>query len=169
MSAKPEPESTELPLPLSVLDEIDQICDRFEGAWGRGEAPRMEDYLGAVAEPDRPTLLRELLAADLNARRRRGERPTPADYAARCPEHARRILDLFPAVEPSERLNPLYFLHGFVLESCSKARSPMSTSCELWFCTTARTWSTTRGPTATAGDDPADLLTTCVRIADVLV
>ncbi len=106
MSAKPEPESTKLPLPLSVLDEIDQICDRFEGAWGRGEAPRLEDYLGAVAEPDRPALLRELLAADLNARRRRGERPTPAEYAARCPEHARRIIDLFPAVERSERLNP---------------------------------------------------------------
>ncbi len=66
----------------------------------------MEDYLGEVAEPDRPALLRELLAADLNARRRRGERPTPAEYAARCPEHARRILDLFPAVERSERLNP---------------------------------------------------------------
>ncbi len=32
ISAKPEPESTELPPPLSVLDEIDQICDRFEGA-----------------------------------------------------------------------------------------------------------------------------------------
>ncbi len=106
MSAEPEPESTELPLPLSVLDEIDQICDRFEGAWRRGEAPRMEDYLGEVAEPDRPALLRELLAADLNARRRRGERPTPAEYAARCPEDARRILDLFPAVERSERLNP---------------------------------------------------------------
>jgi hypothetical protein len=36
--------------------------------------------------------------------RRRGERPTYGEYAARYPEHAERILELFPALELIERL-----------------------------------------------------------------
>ena len=39
-------------------------------------------------------------------RRRRGERPTAAEYAARYPELAPRILEFFPALELIERLKP---------------------------------------------------------------
>jgi eukaryotic-like serine/threonine-protein kinase len=46
------------------------------------------------------------LAEEYLRRRRRGERPTPAEYAARFPEHAARILELFPALELMERLKP---------------------------------------------------------------
>ncbi len=46
------------------------------------------------------------LAEEYLHRRRRGERPTPAEYAARYPEHAARILELFPALELIERLKP---------------------------------------------------------------
>jgi serine/threonine-protein kinase len=46
------------------------------------------------------------LAEEYLSRRRRGERPTPAEYAARFPEHAARILELFPALELMERLKP---------------------------------------------------------------
>ncbi len=56
-------------LPLDVLEQIDQVCGRFEAAWESGDRPRVEDYLGAVAEPYRPALLRDLLAAELAARR----------------------------------------------------------------------------------------------------
>jgi serine/threonine protein kinase/tetratricopeptide (TPR) repeat protein len=42
------------------------------------------------------------LAAELNARRRLGEQPTPAEYAARCPEHAERISDVFLDLELCE-------------------------------------------------------------------
>src|SRR5271157_4758582 len=46
------------------------------------------------------------LAEQYMRRRRRGERPTPAEYAARYPEHAAEILDLFPALELIEGLKP---------------------------------------------------------------
>jgi eukaryotic-like serine/threonine-protein kinase len=46
------------------------------------------------------------LAEQYLHRRRRGERPTPAEYAARYPEHAARILELFPALELMEGLKP---------------------------------------------------------------
>ena len=100
MSAQRTPDRTALP--LAVLDQIDRICDRFEAAWEAGEPPRIEEVLGQIAEAYRPALLRDLLAAELNARRRLGEQPTPAEYAARCPEHAERISDVFLDLELCE-------------------------------------------------------------------
>ena len=46
------------------------------------------------------------LAEEYLRRRRRGERPTAAEYAARYPEHAARILEIFPALELIEGLKP---------------------------------------------------------------
>src|SRR5580658_814124 len=46
------------------------------------------------------------LAEEYLNRRRRGERPTAAEYAARNPELAARILELFPALELMEGLKP---------------------------------------------------------------
>jgi len=48
----------------------------------------------------------DALAEEYLKRRRRGERPTRAEYAARYPEHAARILELFPALELIEGLKP---------------------------------------------------------------
>ncbi len=48
----------------------------------------------------------EPLAEEYLKRRRRGERPTAAEYAARHPELAERILELFPALELMEGLKP---------------------------------------------------------------
>jgi hypothetical protein len=38
---------------------------------------------------------------------RRGEQPTPSEYAERHPEHAGEILELFPALARIEQLRPL--------------------------------------------------------------
>jgi serine/threonine protein kinase/WD40 repeat protein len=46
------------------------------------------------------------LAEQYLLRRRRGEHPTPEEYAERHPELASRILDLFPALEVIEVLKP---------------------------------------------------------------
>jgi serine/threonine protein kinase/WD40 repeat protein/tetratricopeptide (TPR) repeat protein len=46
------------------------------------------------------------LAEEYLSRRRRGERPTHLEYATRYPEHAARILELFPALEFIEGLKP---------------------------------------------------------------
>ncbi len=48
----------------------------------------------------------ERLAEEYLRRRRQGERPTAAEYAARYPDLAGRILDLFPAREWIEGLVP---------------------------------------------------------------
>ncbi len=84
-------------LPLSQLERVVGTCDRFEAAWQAGRRPRIEDYLGDLPEPERPALLRELLAIELECRRRCGEQPTPREYWARFPGDSDRINAAFGA------------------------------------------------------------------------
>jgi WD40 repeat protein len=63
----------------------------FERAWKAGPCPRIEDFLGETSESERPTLLRELLAVELELRRGRCERPGPEEYRVRLPDCAALI------------------------------------------------------------------------------
>src|SRR5262245_22067369 len=67
--------------PRMRVHRLDEACDRFEAAWRDGQAPRIEDYLAFVDERERPSLLREMLALEVELRQRRGERPTPQEYS----------------------------------------------------------------------------------------
>ena len=49
----------------------------------------------------------ERLAAEFLDRRRRGENPSPFEYAERCPELAAQIVEFFPALEVMEGLKPV--------------------------------------------------------------
>ena len=86
-------------LPLDVLDRIDRACDRLLATWEGGGRPRLEDYLGAVAAEYRPALLRDLLAAEIDARLRRGERPERREYGDRFPGDAELIEVIFAEPE----------------------------------------------------------------------
>src|SRR5262245_25480511 len=48
----------------------------------------------------------ERLAAEFLDQRRRGENPSPSNYAARFPELAEQIREFFPALELMEGLKP---------------------------------------------------------------
>ena len=86
-----EPIAHKQPTPESSIDQIDQICDRFEATWKSGPRPRMEDYLDGVAEPTRTSLFQELLAVELEYRRAAGEQPATTDYSRRFPRYAGEI------------------------------------------------------------------------------
>jgi serine/threonine-protein kinase len=73
------------PLPIGVLDRIDRICDRFEASRTEVEPLTIEDLLGEVGAAHRHALLRDLVASELDARGRRGERPEPREYYERFP------------------------------------------------------------------------------------
>ena len=70
-------------LPLSVLQQIDQVCDSFEAAWNAGVRPRIEDYLDASTIQERTELFRELLAREIELRKKAGESPDLAEYLGR--------------------------------------------------------------------------------------
>src|SRR5262245_42823024 len=120
MNGETRPESTALP--LDVLDQIDRICDRFEAMWEAGERPRVEDYLGGVDEPYQPYLRGDLLAAELAARRRRGEHPEPHEYQDRFSGEAALIVAAFgsppmPISRPHSRIR-----RAVRLETCRSCK-----------------------------------------------
>jgi serine/threonine-protein kinase len=85
------PASDDNLLPLDVEEKVDEICDRFEGAWKQGRRPRIEDYLPALEEPGRSALLRELIKVDIVYRRRGSENPTAEEYQDRFPTLASSV------------------------------------------------------------------------------
>jgi serine/threonine protein kinase/tetratricopeptide (TPR) repeat protein len=83
---------------------LNELCARFEAAWKAAgpldPEPQIEDFLAEADDPERADLLRRLVVLDVEHRRRRGGRPTPAEYEARFPDWSGR---LFPgAIHPAE-------------------------------------------------------------------
>jgi serine/threonine-protein kinase len=74
------------------------VCADFEADWLAGRRRRLEDLLTEAAEVDRPALLRRLLTLEIVVRSRRGEEPTPQEYAGRLPAHGALIDEVFAAV-----------------------------------------------------------------------
>src|SRR5207244_2121472 len=62
-----------------LAEQVDATCDRFESAWkaagAMSERPKIEDYVEALAAPERPILLRELVLLDVHYRRLHREDP----------------------------------------------------------------------------------------------
>src|SRR6516165_2693984 len=76
----------------SVLEQIDQLCDRYEVARLDGQRPRIDDYLREVPEAERSGLLHELLRlerdclqSDQRRRWQRGERVLVQAYLEEAP------------------------------------------------------------------------------------
>src|SRR5262249_47838812 len=80
-------------LPPSVVQRIDEACDQFEAAWRAGQQPCIEAYLGDMAEPGRSVLVLELIALEVEYRRRQGERPQAEEYLARFSQLAPQEID----------------------------------------------------------------------------
>lgn len=76
----------------TILTTVDHICDRFEQAWKQGERPRIETFLEAATPETRLPLLRELLSAELELRRRAAEPLDRDEYRRRFPLHV-ELLD----------------------------------------------------------------------------
>ncbi len=69
----------------SLAIHMDRVCTEFEVALRNGGRPRIEDFLGDTAEPARTSLLHELIAVDVEYRRRVGENPDVEEYRSRFP------------------------------------------------------------------------------------
>src|SRR5262249_7922698 len=71
---------------------------------GRHDRPLAVVTAMSTTDPSLERHPLEILAEEFAERARRGERPTPAEYASRHPELAGQILALFPAVAVMEDL-----------------------------------------------------------------
>ncbi len=73
----------------SAARRVEDACARFEAEWQAGRRPCIAKYLAEVPEPERPALLRELVALEVVYRRRAGEAPQAREYE-----------ELYPALDP---------------------------------------------------------------------
>jgi serine/threonine protein kinase/WD40 repeat protein len=83
--AQPDEQSANID-PVSLLEWVDEIADRFEAAWRQGSPPAIGDFLGAASGEQRTALVRELARIDLERRRKAGEETTWEDYVRQFPE-----------------------------------------------------------------------------------
>ena len=92
-------------LPIVALERIDDLCGDFERKWQSNEPPAIESLLPADISPlERDVLLAELIALDVDYRRRRGETPTTQEYLERFPEDSAAINDALKDSAESARV-----------------------------------------------------------------
>jgi len=113
-------------LTLSEKQHIDQVCLSFEAAWRAGTRPEILVHLADVPEPERTSLLRELLLLEVDYRLAQGEVISLADYRATFPD-ASELLDevfrrsgLLPEAEPSPGTRLRYFGDYEILEEIAR-------------------------------------------------
>ena len=63
----------------STNTAADRDYDRFESAWRKGEKPQIKEFLADVPKSARAAVFRNLLALELDLRRRVGEEPVPEE------------------------------------------------------------------------------------------
>ncbi len=79
-------------LPIAALERIDDLCAEFERCWRSNLPQAIESAIsGDLSEDERSLLLSELLALEIDYRRRKGESPEVEDYLDRFPEYAAAI------------------------------------------------------------------------------
>lgn len=78
-------------LSLETLEAIDPVCQEFERRMKQGHKPGIEDYLEKVGSAFRAALLEELLIAELDSRRKRGETTELSEYRMRFPAYAKEV------------------------------------------------------------------------------
>ncbi len=76
---------------LSSDNRIDAICDLFESAWRRGERPELGAFVSLAEAAEQGPLFSELLALDLDYRRRTGKSLSLEDYRIAYPRFASEI------------------------------------------------------------------------------
>ncbi len=84
-------------LPIEALERIDDLCADFERKWQSDQPPKIELLLSKDDLPrdtiERNVLFAELIALDIDYRRRRGETPTKQEYINRFPNASKEIAE----------------------------------------------------------------------------
>lgn len=115
---------------LSLIEQVDAECDRYEAAFRARQNPRMEAFLQTIDPSARPALFRALLELDIELRKGQGERPVVSDYEGRFPEEGSRIQAIFEEAQRAGSLVSSVKLTGVETSQGPevKAASPKSSA-----------------------------------------
>ncbi len=82
MSKIPDPAS------LTLAQQVDAACDRFEAAWLSGTKPNLEDFLVGVEQANIPQFVRSLLKIEVELLEKEGQQVTAESFAERFETYA---------------------------------------------------------------------------------
>lgn len=83
-------------LPIAALERIDDLCAEFERRWQSAQPQVIESVISEdLPDDERDLLFSELLALEIDYRRRKGESPNEAEYIERFPNDALAIRNAF--------------------------------------------------------------------------
>lgn len=83
-------------LTITALERIDDLCAEFERRWQSTQPQSIESVLAAeFSDPERELLFSELLALEIDYRKRNGDPPTASEYVDRFPKNAKTVRDAF--------------------------------------------------------------------------
>ncbi len=88
-------------LPFATRQFVARARESFEQDWRSGGRPRIEDHLGSVSESERPLVLHELIALELELRLEGGDGPTLEEFLSRFPDACSVVTDLFASSRDS--------------------------------------------------------------------
>ncbi|MFO0818342.1 MAG: protein kinase [Pirellulales bacterium] len=117
---------------LSLAEQIDSQCDRYEEAFRAHDKPRIEAFLACADDTIRPLLLKALLELDIELRRGLGETPLVSDYDSRFPADRGTIQAIFEDVARAASLASSVKLTGVETSDSPKAKgAPANSSATL--------------------------------------
>jgi serine/threonine protein kinase/WD40 repeat protein len=82
-------------IPSAPPVAVDAICDAFEAAWFAGQEPRIEDFLSRIDSVPQDELLRELLLAEWDLRRRHAQHVELPTYLERFAQNSQFVAKLW--------------------------------------------------------------------------
>lgn len=65
---------------MSLDEQIDQLCHKFEAAWTEGKRPAIRRVLERIPPQHKSPVLKQLIAVEIRCRIQAGQQPSPNDY-----------------------------------------------------------------------------------------
>ena len=96
-------DSRKVAIRLSVEQQLDHSCDRFEEEFRAGKAPKIEQFVAEAPESGRSLLLRELIAVQVELRRGLGNIAAAEEYQRKFPDNSSDVRLAFESLLRREK------------------------------------------------------------------
>lgn len=87
---------------VAQLTQFEEVCDRFEAGWREGERPSLRESLAGLATDLQERAFSELLAVEIEYRRRSDGHPALDDYLTEFPDRAHLVRREFAVFDQTQ-------------------------------------------------------------------
>ena len=93
-----------MPEDSKIPEWLDELCDRFEGAWGTDKRITIEFVMENLSAQKRPVALKALLELEYELRSKAGDTPTAEELAGRFPDNPDVVETILQNPHPADSL-----------------------------------------------------------------